>query len=125
MKLRKMEALKCQNCGASELKHIRHDGMNFLKCEYCGTEYEAQEEPEKPATLPNESVSGIKQSGEYVVYGRLTVSGMNNNVILVENAPQNATSVRDLDISGMKNEIRVKLMPGATKNVSGMKNNVR
>ena len=125
MKLRKIEALKCQNCGASELKHIRHDGMNFLKCEYCGTEYEAQEEPEKPATLPNESVSGMMQTGEYVVYGRLNVSGMSNNVTLVDTAPKNATYVKNLNVSGMNNEVRVKLMPGATKHVSGMNNYVR
>ena len=27
MKLRKMEALKCPNCGASVFKPIRHDGL--------------------------------------------------------------------------------------------------
>lgn len=124
MKLRKMEELKCPNCGASKFKPIRHDRLKFLKCEYCGTEYEAHEEIKKPETLSNESVSGMMQTGEYVVYGRLNVSGMSNKVILVDTASNNATHVNNLNVSGMDNEVLVKLMPGATKKVSGMGNQV-
>ena len=124
MKMRKMEALKCQNCGASGLKPIWHGGTEFLKCEYCGTEYEAHEEIEEPEALPSESVSGMKQTGEYVVYKHLDVRGMNNRVILIDAASEKAIHVKNLDVCGMNNVVRVKLMPGATKDVPGISNKV-
>lgn len=123
----KMETKICKNCGASQFKQIKLNGRNILECEYCGTQYvdsSEQREMKKPTNLQDVRLSGMELTGEYVVYGVLSVTGIENHVYLCKNVSQSAVQVRNLYITGVDNKVRVKLMPGSSKHVSGIMNYV-
>lgn len=121
--------ITCNNCGASDFTYATQNGKKIRVCNYCKTEYVVVDNLEvNPEKLSNANVSGIGQTGVYVVYHKLTVSGMNNIIRLLKSAPDSATSaakVRKLTVSGMNNTIEVMLMPNATKTVSGVNNIIR
>jgi len=121
-----IKATTCEKCGASSFKRIKYQGKAFLKCEYCDTLYEdntLETHPNPEADiLDRQSISGMGHTGDYVVYKRLSISGMGNTIRLCESVSKYATHVRDLSVSGMNNSINVKLMSGVSKHVSGMGN---
>lgn len=126
MKIRK--ALVCPCCGANKFESIQHGSEILLRCEYCGTEYESSEEQKEkvktPENLPNETVSGCDHIGlEYVVHNKLTITGCDNR-IMIGAVSERATHVSVLSISGCDNVVRVKLMPGASKSITGCDNRI-
>lgn len=123
---KKTKAIICNSCGASQFKHITHDGRSVLECEFCGTQYEDDDVLVSDSeALPDDSINAVGATGAYVVYGHLNVNGCNNCIRLCKTTPDSATTVRNLNINGIENYLSVRLMPGATKSVRGVNNIVR